>query len=555
MSLLHQLRRTRRPINGLKNVSRSGSAARRRARLHLESLEDRTLFSVNLLSSFAGLNTNDAGGFVEPPDTIAAAGPNVIIEEVNSNLAIYDKATGKQLATVDLGTFFTSVDSAQSLFSDVNVTYDEQAGRFFVSTMDIDFGTSLTGQLASYFDFAISNTSNPADLNPSSWTEMHQIETDEVSPRTGEQLFTDFPRLGWNADAYFVAFNMFGFNSEYQYNVQLLTIDKSSVLDKNPTTLTTYQVDHTLPNSTMVPAVMHGSAAGDPMWFVEEKGLEQDGSYADLRVVKMTNVLSASPTFIDYYVPMDAYTITPFPQDTAGTVSNVLDTRILNVDWRNNEMVLAQNVGIESDMNVHARWYEIGTAGAAPAMVQQGTLTPAAGIDTYMPSGALATDGTIGMTYLESAAPAGTFLGENMSMSVTGRAATDPTGTMQDGVLVKAGEINYLGSPIGDFTGITVDPIDGTTFWAANEYALNHDPNDLGFPNWATWIASFTVTPLAATATGSISGLVFNDFNGDGLNESEPGLNSVTIDLFDASNTFVASTVTATGSEHPARES
>ena len=36
--------------------------------------------------SFHGLNTNDAGGFIEPPDPIAAAGPSVIIEEVNSNL-------------------------------------------------------------------------------------------------------------------------------------------------------------------------------------------------------------------------------------------------------------------------------------------------------------------------------------------------------------------------------------------------------------------------------------------------------------------------------------
>jgi hypothetical protein len=108
---------------------------------------------------------------------------------------------------------------------------------------------------------------------------------------------------------------MFGFNSEYQYNVQLLTIDKSSVLDMNPTTLTTYHADRPLPNSTFTPAVMHGSAPGDPMWFVEEKGLEQDGSYQDLRVVKMTNVLSSTPTFTDYYLPMDAYTITPFPKD------------------------------------------------------------------------------------------------------------------------------------------------------------------------------------------------------------------------------------------------
>jgi hypothetical protein len=129
----------------------------------------------------------------------------------------------------------------------------------------------------------------------------------------------------------------------------------------------------------MVPAVMHGSAPGDPMWFVEEKGLEQDGSYQDLRVVKMTGVLSDTPTFTDYYVPMNAYGTTPFPQDTANTISFALDTRILSVDWRNNQMVIAQDVGILSDINVHARWYEMSTAGAAPAMLQQGEINSRSG--------------------------------------------------------------------------------------------------------------------------------------------------------------------------------
>src|SRR5262249_10355813 len=196
--------------------------------------------------------------------------------------------------------------------------------------------------------------------------------------------------------AYVLSFNMFGFQTEYQYNTQLLTIQKSTVLDKNAATLTYHQVDRPLPNSTLVPATMHGTSAGGPMWLVEEKGLEQNGSYANLRVVKMTNVLSASPTSTDYYVPVTAYTITPFPGDTLGTVSTALDTRILNLDWRNNQMVAAQDVGIASDTNVHARWYEIATGGTAPALVQEGTLNPGPGVDTYMPSVALGTDGSIG---------------------------------------------------------------------------------------------------------------------------------------------------------------
>jgi hypothetical protein len=482
MILRHWPHSLRSNVKAFRASRRRNGPSRSAALPGVESLEDRRLLSVNLQLGFAGLNTNDAGGIIEPPDTIAAAGPTAVVELVNSNIAFYGKSDGSQLFSEGLDVFFSPVDPTPFLLSDVSVTYDEQVGRFFVSSMDIDFNT-----LTSYFDFAVSNDSNPLD----GFTEMHRIDTTEISPRTGEPLFTDFPRLGWNADAYVLSFNMFGFQTQNQYNTQLLIIQKSTVLDQNNATLSYYQVDRPLPNSTLVPATMHGSSAGGPMWFVEEKGLEQDGSYANLRVVKMTNVLSGSPTFTDYYVPVAAYTITPFPSDTVGTVSTALDTRILNLDWRNNQMVAAQDVGIASDTDVHAQWYEIATGGTAPALVQQGTLSPGAGIDTYMPSVALGTDGSIGMTYIESSSA------EDMSMYVTGRLASDPAGTMQTGVLAKTGEQNYQGTRIGDFSGITVDPSTGTTYWAANEYAIA--TTDPSLPNWGTWIANFGISSTSAS--------------------------------------------------------
>src|SRR5205807_7751389 len=156
---------------------------------------------------------------------------------------------------------------------------------------------------------------------------------------------------------------------------------------------------------------------------------------------------------------------------------------ILNVDWRNNQLVAAQNVGIASDMNVHAQWYEIGTAGAAPALVQQGTVAAGEGIDTYMPAVALAPDGSLGMTYLESSAV------EDRSMYVTGWTPAEPPGTMEPAALVKAGEQYYQGTRAGDFSGIMVDPTSGQSFWAVNEYAIATP--DLSLPNWGTWIAEF----------------------------------------------------------------
>jgi hypothetical protein len=453
------------------------------------------------------LDTVDAGSIVEPPDTIAAASPTHVVEVVNSNIAYYDKTTGSRVFTTDLGTFFAPVDSVASFFSDVYVGYDESVGRFWVSTMDIDFTN-----LVSYFDFAISNDSNPTH----GFTEMHQINDTETSPRTGETLFTDFPRVGWNADAYVVSFNMTGFSTQVPYNVQILTINKASVLDQNNATLTFFQTDRPAPNSTMVPATMHGSVAGDPMWFVEEKGLEQDGQYLFLRIVKETNVLSSNPTFTDYYVQVDPYTITPFPNDPLGEVTSTLDTRILSVDWRGGTMVATQDVGIPSDMLVHARWYVLSTSGSAPSLLQQGTLNPGPTSHTYMPCAAITASGSIGMTYIQSGDT------ENMSMYVTGRAATDFPGTMQPGALVEAGAMNYQGTRAGDFAGLTVDPTDGTSFWAANEYA--ETTSDITVPNWGTWIAHFNVSPTAhlaisapsSTTAGSPFSITVTSQNADG---------------------------------------
>jgi autotransporter-associated beta strand protein len=491
--------------NWLKWLTTSISIAdrpRRRAgyRPRLEVLETRTLLSVTLLGppgtpvGIRGLDTfaPTNGGAIEPPDPISAAGPNYVVEIVNSAIAIYNKSSGALVNSEGLDIFFTRL-TQYSLFSDVYVAYDELAGRFWVSTMDLDLVN-----LKSYFDFAVSDSSDPTQ----GWTDMHQIETDEIAPNGSEPTFTDFPRWAMTATAYVVSFNMYGFysfnnGSAIPYGTKIVTIDRSSVLDKNASTLTDYQgstLDRPVPNSTMVPATMHGATTSDPLWFVEEKGVEQDGSYQYLRVVKMTNYLSLNPTFTDYYVKVAPYSLPPFPQDSNGIVTTSLDTRILSADWQksNGEMVVCQNVGISTDQNCHARWYILSTTGSFPSLVDQGTIAPAVGTDTYMPSAAMMPDGTIGMTYMESSFPNQ----ELMSVYVTGRAPSDPAGTMETPKLAKAGEQAYevfslFGGRAGDFSGCMVDPSTGNSFWATNEYAITDTTQT--YPNWGTWIVNFSV--------------------------------------------------------------
>jgi hypothetical protein len=70
----------------------------------------------------------------------------------------------------------------------------------------------------------------------------------------------------------------------------------------------------------------------------------------------------------------------------------------------------------------------------------------------------------------------------------TGRQATDPPGTLETEVQI----LNGSGSQLtnlnrwGDYTRMSIDPVDDCTFWYTNEYLKSS-----GTFNWSTWIASF----------------------------------------------------------------
>jgi len=480
-------------------------------RPRLEPLEDRSLLTVSVGSNFGGMTF--ASTLVgTPPDTQAAVGPSHIVEAVNANLAVYNKA-GTKLSSQALSSFFTSL--RPRTLTDPVVSYDEQAGRFLVAILDID--TSSTATQPGRIDFAVSNGSDPTK----GFTEMHAVNVTETAA-SGKLLWGDFLRFGRNADAYVFTVNMFtapvAATSTLDH-VQVVMVDKSSVTDANNATLTGNRVDRPGPASTLVPATMHDSASGGPMWFVQEDttptGVPTGGS---LRVVRMDGVLSAAPVFTDYVLPVSPYafnadTSTP-PASQKGSTAKIAtnDTRILSAAWRHfadgsERLVATQEVGTTDATSVaRARWYEFSTASAAPTLTQSGQINPSitgTGSATYYPSVEINAAGDLGLTFMESSS------NEYMSMYVTGQKAGDPAGVMQANVLVKGGVTYYSAaaagdkSPFraGDYSGISVDPSTGE-FWAANEYAASRSGFFASLANWGTWFGKFTVSS-AVTSTGN----------------------------------------------------
>jgi hypothetical protein len=414
----------------------------------VERLEERTVMSVTVGVSVDGMNTTNNSCNCQPPDTIAAVGPNHVVEMVNTAIEVFNKSGGVTSAPESTLSFFSNHINGNQ--SDPFVFYDELAGKFVAGILDYS-----SGNAANYVDFA-TGTDSASGIT---WTLHTPIASGEG------RKFLDYPRVGYNADAYFIEGNMF--RSNRFSNVQVITIDKSgAVLSRHD--------DSSL--FTLTPAAMHGSSSGGPEYFVEAA----NGGGSSLQVVTETNVLSRSPTFTTSSVPVSSYQSGGSPPQPGGTVPS-FDDRIFDAAFRNvggvNHLVAAHQVA-GSSVPVVARWYDINTT--TMSLIQSGN-APAgiSGSSQFMPSVNINTAGSIGMTFDESSGS------EFWSMYVTERTASDPTGTMEVPQLAQAGTRTSPDSRVGDFSSTTVDPSDGLTFWSANEYQ--------GSDFWDTHIASFHI--------------------------------------------------------------
>src|SRR5208283_5169642 len=114
---------------------------------------------------------------------------------------------------------------------------------------------------------------------------------------------------------------------------------------------------------SLVPAVMHGPSStmvGIPyeslMWFVEEAGV---GNGSEIRVVQLSNALQPNASEFTWTdIAVAPYVQPPAAAEPGGEQIGTGDTRILDVEWRNNYLVAAHNVGISGDSDAHVQWFE-----------------------------------------------------------------------------------------------------------------------------------------------------------------------------------------------------
>jgi hypothetical protein len=169
----------------------------------------------------------------QPPSPVVAAGPEDLLEIVNSFLARFDKTTGQNTFITNLNQFFNasvttwcpSLSENNCLLADPQIRYDQWHGRFIITAQARD-----SVRNTSHFLIAVSNGATFLSGFKTFALDAQQ----EGSARS--TFWADFPQVGFDDKALYITALMFNSAFTYQYS-KVRIIKKSDLYNPNATTL------------------------------------------------------------------------------------------------------------------------------------------------------------------------------------------------------------------------------------------------------------------------------------------------------------------------------
>jgi hypothetical protein len=479
--------------------------------------------------NFEGLSNQanfDIFGFrVNPPDPNGEVGPNNYIEVVNLTFAVFDKSGNKLLGPVDTGTLWDNfaVPDCTDPSGDPVVLYDQFTDRWILSqftTSGLNPDGTFNGK-PFYNCVAISQTGDPTGAYF-----RYAFITDQ--PDTTSRFFPDYPKYGVWTDSYVLTSRDFG--SEDEYGISVYGLEKNKMVNGQPARMVHFFIDGNDPDllplvgDGLLPADVDGKQKPKLDSAIPIVGTQDDnasyGATSDaLNIWDLTVKWRSTPTaslMLESQLPAASFdsifpcgvvpSTTPMvpatgrdclPQPGLTDGSRFLDIlsyrqrptfRLAYRNFKDHES-LVTNQSVEASPGIAGvRWYEIRRVNGVYSVYQQGTYQPADGVHRWMGSIAQDKKGDIGLGY---SVVNGTTVFPGIRY--TGRLAGDPLGqmTLGEGTIINgAGIQTTTNSRWGDYTDMTVDPIDDCTFWYVNEYYLTSGTAADGRP-WHTRIASF----------------------------------------------------------------
>ena len=418
-----------------------------------------------------------------PPDPSGAAGPNHYVHMVNTSYTIYDK-TGNTLG----GPYTLSSLLGGSNDGDPIVMYDADADRWFLSQFK---WTNSSLQVA------VSQTSDPLGA-------YYAYEFILNS-------FPDYPKYSVWGDAYYVTSN--------KSAPQMYALERTEMIAGNPNAQI---IGFTVPQVTTngffsiqpANATSSNPSAGTPgyAFYFQDDGW--GGISSDHIKIWEMNLDWANTSNSSISTPQQL-NVSPFDSEfnsswndiqqpgTSSKLDGIPTAFMYMAQYREfssyASVVLNHTVDVNGSNQGGIRWYELRKSGSNPwTLYQEGT---------FAPDNQSRWLGSICMDYQGNIALAYSVSGSTVYPSIryTGRYFSDPLGQMtlaEEDIIVGSG-IQTGTNRWGDYSQMTIDPLDDATFWYTGEYIVGGAKSR---------IASFKIANDANDDIGVVS--VDNPING-----------------------------------------
>jgi hypothetical protein len=397
-----------------------------------------------------------------PPDANGAVGPNHYMQTINTVYAIYSK-TGQLVAgPANLNTLFSGVTGATCNDGDPIVLYDDQADRWLV----VEF--SICGR-NDYMLFAVSQTNDPTG----SW-HRYSFDVDDMP---------DYEKIGIWPDGYYMGTNTASTGKKDIYVVernQMLNGQTARMVGFDnpwrPTTIDGFMcvppVDSDGPfapsgSPGLFITINDDAIAGGPdqLWIYELAVNWTSPANSTFSRVQQLNVPAFDSNFganwDNIKQPATTRELDAIPQ----VVMNAPQYRNFGAYQT---IVCCHTVDVDNTDHAGIRWYELRKTSGTWSLRQTGTYAPD-GHSRWMGSIRLNGQNEIGLGYSISSSslyPGIRYTGQSSTAYAAGNGTLD----LAEQTVVTGAYPQTAYNRWGDYSGISIDPVDDRTFWYTNQY-------------------------------------------------------------------------------------
>ena len=469
-----------------------------------------TMLSFDGLTNFDNIDAYNA--LIIPPDTAGDVGPGHYVQAVNSLVKIFDKSGNALTPPFKLSQLFAPLGTVCSTRNDGDpiVLYDPLADRWLIS----QYCTSAPPFRQM---IAVSKTGDPTGA---------YYLYEFVMPNI---RLNDFPKFGVWPDGYYMSSEEFT-GSDFS-GTGMFAFDRTKMLAGDPTAAYIYfnrLSPSTVRLGNVLPADLDGlrpPPAGSPNIFAGYTATEYGDAQDAVRLfnfhVDFANPSNStfterpeSPLAVAAFDPtsLDGRTdITqPAPGEKLDANSDRLNYRAAYRNYGASEsIVLNQTVRLSTDpYRAGVRVYELRRSGGVFSVTEQSTIGNSQS-SHWIGSVAQDNQGNLAVGYnlvTDTKQP---------SLIYTGKLATEPAGIFREEakLIDGTGVQKAFGWRWGDYSGMSVDPVDDCTFWMTGEYYTLASEQFSDF-TWLTRIGKFKFPECTAAPRSIIMGVVTNAATG-----------------------------------------